>query len=294
VAWNAGVSTLDWAALDAEDTGLKYMLQVVLWVALASGVFAQDSRKVAELAKALGLPAVIMVMHDEGLGYGDELASELFPDHSPADWKAAVSRIYSYDWMLEQISAGLVTHLQGADVDAMTEFFTTEPGHRIARLEVSARQALVDKGIEAVARERYAIMLDDGDPRLELIGRYAEANDLIELNVVSALNSNLAFYRGMSEGGGFPTQPTEDEVFRDVWGQEDSIRLDTEQWLFGFLTLAYQPLSDDELETYIAFSETVAGQDMNQALFSAFDEMFAEISYRLGLAAGKILSGEDI
>ena len=41
--------------------------------------------------------------------------------------------------------------------------------------------------------------------REQMVPEFAEANDLIELNVVGALNSNLAFYRGMADGAADPT-----------------------------------------------------------------------------------------
>ena len=82
------------------------------------------------------------------------------------------------------------------------------------------------------------------DPRLDLLDRFAEANDLIEENVSGALNSNLAFYRGMSEGGAFTgAEMTEEEMLSEVWSQEDDIRAETAGWLYPFLMLAYESVS---------------------------------------------------
>jgi hypothetical protein len=58
--------------------------------------------------------------------------------------------------------------------------------------------------------------------------------------------------------------------------------------------LAYQPLSDDDLQTYITFSESAEGQVVNTALFVAFDEMFEGISRALGLAASQYMAGQDL
>ena len=38
---------------------------------------------------------------------------------------------------------------------------------------------------------------------------------------------------------------------------------DTTAWLYGYMLLAYSPLSDDELATYVAFAQTEAGQSLN-------------------------------
>ena len=61
-----------------------------------------------------------------------------------------------------------------------------------------------------------------------------------------------------------------------------------------FLMLAYQPLSDQELDAYIAFSTTPAGQKANRAVFAAFDAMFVQVSKELGQSAGRLMAGQDI
>ena len=83
-------------------------------------------------------------------------------------------------------------------------------------------------------------------------------------------------------------------MLADVWEQEVQIRSETEQWVYSFLLLAYQPLSDEDIEAYIQLSETSEGQVLNTALFAAFDTMYSEISHALGLASARYLSGEDI
>ncbi len=80
----------------------------------------------------------------------------------------------------------------------------------------------------------------------------------------------------------------------DVWGQEAQIRDDTQSWLHAYLGLAYQPLTEAELNTYIAFWESPAGQRLNNALFVAFDHVFRRVSYELGHAAGVAMQGRDI
>jgi hypothetical protein len=64
--------------------------------------------------------------------------------------------------------------------------------------------------------------------------------------------------------------------------------------VFPFLTLTYQPLSDADLQAYIAFSKTPAGQRVNAAMFQAYDALFDEISRDLGRAFGLALQGDDI
>ncbi len=86
---------------------------------------------------------------------------------------------------------------------------------------------------------------------------------------------------------------TEEEVLADVWRQEDDVRADTETWVLGFLALAFGPLENDEIVSYIRISRTSEGRAMNHALFAAFDPFFARISHELGLGAARVLTSED-
>jgi hypothetical protein len=179
-------------------------------------------------------------------------------------------------------------------ISAAIAFFGDERGQRILTLEIEARRALLDEAAEEAAQAHAEDMAARDDARLALLKRFADANDLVEANVQGALNSNLAFYRGMAEAGAMGDQMTEEEMLSDVWAQEPDIRTETENWLFPYLALAYGPLEDADLEAYITFSLTPEGRRLNVALFAAFDAVFGRISHDLGRASGRQMLGEDI
>ncbi|MCA3508853.1 MAG: DUF2059 domain-containing protein [Rhodobacter sp.] len=251
----------------------------------------------AALLTTLRIPEMIAVMQDEGIAYGDELEEQLFPGAGGARWDEAVARVYDEPALLERFQSAFAARL-AADPQAMDQivgFFGTDRGQQILILEIEARRALLDEAVEEAA----AVSVDDMraryDPRLALLERFATANDLIEQNVSGALNANFAFYQGMSDGGAFDgAKMTEADMLAEVWAQEPDIRAETESWLYPFLALAYKPLSDADVEAYLAFSESEAGRAMNAAMFAAFDEVFREISRDLGRAAAEMLSGRDI
>lgn len=118
--------------------------------------------------------------------------------------------------------------------------------------------------------------------------------DLIESNVAGTLNANLALYRGLKEGGGLARDMTDDEMLAEVWGSEGAVRQQAEAWLYPYLALAYAPSTDAELQAYVDFSASPAGQRANAAVFAAFDAIFGKVSHDLGLAAARKLRGQDI
>lgn len=252
---------------------------------------------VARVIATLRLPETIGVMEEEGLAYGNDLEDELFPGAGGQRWNGLVALIYDRPTMQRRFEAAFAKRL-GSDPETLSQidtFFGSALGQRILQLEIEARRALLDSSIEEAAQVAVDQMRAERDPRLDLLDRFAEANDLIEENVSGALNSNLAFYRGMSEGGAFTgAEMTEEEMLSEVWSQEGDIRAETAGWLYPFLMLAYESVSDEDMETYIAFSQSPAGQAVNRAMFGAFDDVFSTISHDLGRAAAEMLSGQDI
>lgn len=272
----------------------QFLFSATLWMLMLVPVQAQVPDNITQLAEVLGLDAVIDVMQEEGIGYGDEMALEMFPRQAGPRWHEMVEVIYDRQAMEDIVMVALADGFENIDTAPLTTFFSSDLGRRIVRLEIGARQALMDETIEEVAKENVERMIDDDDPRLVMIEEFIEVNDLLDANVVGALNANYAFYLGLVDGGGFPEPVAQDQILEDVWGQEQEIRDDTTEWLYSYLSMAYQPLSDDDLQAYIALSRREDGKTLNQILFDGFDEMFVGISRALGIAAGQMMSGKDI
>ncbi len=273
----------------------KALIALFIWLGTAVAVQAETPlARIDALAEALGLPEILDVMRQEGLQNGAELAEEMFPERADESWDEMVGTIYDPGWMDETVRGRFAAELDGTDIAPLTEFFTSETGRKIVALEVSARQALLDDAVEEAGKERLQDMRLDGDPLLDQVQEYIAINELLEYNVVGAMNSNYAFYTGMQAGGAFDATLTEDQILTDVWSQEDVIRADTEEWLYAFLTMAYQPLSEDEMQAYIDLSRSPEGQDLNRALFAAFDKLFVDVSHALGQSAAVFVAGEDL
>lgn len=282
-----------WAALPLHGQSLPSAPET----SVAPGAPAQIADSIAELGEILMIGPVLNVMREEGIDYGATLEAEMFPGAGGARWQAIVELIYDTATMRKRFDAALAVELGAGDpagLAAMAGFFGDERGQRILTLELEARRALMDEAAEEAARLTAEDMRDEGDPRMAVLEDFARLNDLVESNVAGALNSNLAFYKGMAEGGAFGDAMTEEQILTDVWSQEADIRMETEAWLFPYLALAYGPLSDEDLAAYVAFSATAEGKRLNAAVFAAFDTVFSAISYDLGRAAARQMQGEDI
>jgi|GEM_PF-150751 len=287
-------------------------LAVVLALAPISGLRAESSQlsvvqavtatapvtpaQIDEVLAVLNIAGTIAVMHEEGLDYGETLRGELFPDAIGPSWSKVVGRIYDPALIEKRLKAALVKTMatDAAVLPDVLAFYGSDLGKRVIALEIEARRSLLDSANEEIARQQWDALSQSDDPRAGRLQRFAEVNDLVESNVMGAMNTNLAFYRGMAKAGGVESQVSEEQMLSDVWAQEDEVRDETENWLYPYLTLAYAPLSNADFDTYIAFSESVAGRRMNAGLFAAFDDVFKQMGYELGQACGQQMQGQDI
>ena len=253
------------------------------------------SPEVQAIFDALLLPEVIDVMEREGRGHGEDLAATIFGGRSvPEDWASLVAVIYDPAHMEAEVLASLAENLAGEDTAAIRAFLEAEPGRSMTALELAAREAMMDEDVEQEAKEAAAVAVFENSSRLDLLRRYAEANDLVDTNVAGTMNTNFAYLTGLMDGGALTGRMTETDVLADIWAQEPQIRADTEEWVYSFLLKAYEPASDTDIEALIAFSETEPGQALNRAVFEAFDERFQDISRSLGLAAARYMTSDEI
>jgi hypothetical protein len=256
---------------------------------------AEQSPDTAPLIAALRLYDLMAVLSAEGIAAADQMEADMFPGQGSAAWQAVVSRIYSTDQMIADMEAAFPTDIFTTDMLAdLTTYFTTDPGAAIITAELEARRIFAQPDVEAAANEVYADSLAAENPRLDLLREFVAANDLLERNVMGALNSNFGFYQGLSDGNAFPAPMPEDLMLAEVWAQEPQIRADAEEWLYSFQLMAYDGISDADVQSYVDLSRTPAGQALNTALFTAFDAVLNRISYDLGQAAAVFVAGEEI
>jgi hypothetical protein len=259
-----------------------------------SGGLDERAPQVRALLTEMGLYDLLEVMAAEGIAGGPDMEADMFPGRGGAAWSAVVAGIYSADRMARDFEAALpLERLTPDHVASLRAFYAGDVGARVAAGELAARQSFLDPGVEEAARALAAERAAEDHPRIALLTEFITVNDLVELNVSGALNSNFAFYSALSEGGAFAQPLPESLMLTEVWGQEAEIRTDLTEWLYGYQTLAYEGLSDDELRLYVDLTATEAGQALNAALFAAFAEVFDAISRDLGLAAARFIAGEE-
>ncbi|MFV0245265.1 MAG: hypothetical protein ACK5IB_09645 [Qingshengfaniella sp.] len=274
---------------------MRSVVAAILACALPGLIWAQTVRGGDAVLAALRLGDLLRIMQIEAVETGADLAEGVVSGGQMVRWRATLDRINDSARLLQVMADDFDAVLPPQDVAPILAFLETPQGVRVIGLELSARQALLNPDIEARSEEIYRQRRAARDPRVALVERFAQINDLVDSNVRGAMNANVAFLQGMRSGGGAPPGGQSDvEIAAQVLAQEPEIRASTEEWIHAFLLMAYAPLSDEDLGAYIAFSETSAGQSLNRALFSAFERIFVSTSRETGEAFGRLLISEDL
>lgn len=258
----------------------------------AQAASAQSASLIDRYYTAFDMGTVLEILREEGVTAGQKMTEDGSISMSPA-WTARLSGIYEEDKAWDAFKRGMQSVKDVYQSDAALAFFESDLGVRIVKIELDARRALSEDGADEATAAKAADLRRD-DPALYLMYQdFIKVNGLVESNVAGALNSNLAFYRGMATNENYAEGLSEEFMLTTVWEQEPEIREEMVEWTMSFSTLAYSGLSKSELQTYIDISKTDAGQRLNSVLFAGFDAMFEDQSYELGRASAEFMLGED-
>jgi hypothetical protein len=250
----------------------------------------------AALADLLMMNDTFDVMAEEGRAHGADLEAGYFPGRGGARWSEAVDAIYDPAAIRDRFLKAFETALGDDDaaIAAAETFFGSDLGQRILRLEIEARRVMIDKDATEAAEVAAEKLKAERAPIIRQIRKLIEAGDMVEMNVAGALTANLAFLQGMAETAPAAQAAPAEELMSEVWSQEASVRSSTTTWLYSYMALAYGPLSEAEMQSYIDYWATPEGKALNAALYAAFDAAFVPVSRDLGRATGEALVGSDI
>lgn len=270
-------------------SGFGALASVILWAQMA---LADRAAQFDALMDALRMTETVALMHKEGVQYGATLIQDMMMDADTPGWRLRVSEIYDETRMYDLLTSGLEAELSETNLTPIVAFFASDLGGEVIALELAAREAFFDEEVELAARDRFEDLTDNDDPLIAQITTMMDDSDLVEFNVMGIMNANLMLYRGLADGGAIDLG--EEDILRDVWTQESSVRSESTGWIQGYFLTAYGALPAEDLEAYAAFWRTDEGRAFNAALFAVFDQMYEELSYLLGRATAEQLQSEEL
>lgn len=257
----------------------------LLALALCPAIARAQEAPLRDLMDAMRLADIADLMMQEGRVYADGLAEGPFPAGPSADWQEAVEALHAPGPLLHAVGERLRARMNDEEMRQATAFYRSPTGQDILARELSMRIAMAEPDVTARLEEAGAELRAEGGPIVQLIDELIEQGDLIDLNVTGAMNSSYHLMRGLAEGE--HGAPDDEAILRMVWQDEPVYRASTERWLYGYLLAAYEGLSAEEIDAYLAFARSDAGRALTLASFEGFGAGLDAISYRLGLLAAE-------
>lgn len=258
-------------------------------------VQAQPADLADQMWQVLDLADLMPVLQQEATDEARRMDADGLVGGAGRPWADVVNDIHDPVRLEGLFRNGVAEAADRVDHDLIVralDFQQSDLGQRVVALEISARRAMLEAGVEDDARQAFRRAEDQ--PRARLIRRMIADADLVSPNVAGGLNASIAFSRGFAQGKGFDMAPTDPQMLADAWAQRDQIEVEATAWLEGFLMLAYAPMTDDEVARYGAHVASDEGQALSQLLFAGFDRAFGRTSFDMGLAAAQRLQGRQL
>lgn len=259
-----------------------------LWRTGAGGA----AEEAPALQTVLRVSELAGLLHEDGLAHGAALDRDMLDGQGGLAWRHQVAGIYSSRRIADHLTRDLQQQLSAPETAQIIRFFDSPLGQRILTRELEARRLMADSAYEERAIGELSDRTQPKDAVFVAVELFIEVNDLVDLNVTGALNANYHFMRSFAlQGGGLAPQS---EILDNVWADADQVQANVTEWLHAYLLTAYDVLDPEELEAYIAFCRTPAGQALNRELFRSFDTLYQDISRDLGKAAAHAILSEEL
>lgn len=265
------------------------LIALVSWTFWLTAALA-DQQRVAGLFDALNMADIISIMHDEGKRDAADTI-EIYTGQMVDDGlNARIDAIFDTAEMQIVLINKTSEKMSDAHIAEATEFLNSDVGARANTLETTARRAISDDAIEEYALSQFNDASD--------LGRYTQfrdiivALDLIDQNTYGAMGAQYVFM--MELGKTNQMALTDADINELLRAGEAELRDGIRAWLYGFFNMAYAPLSDEDLATYIQFQQSEAGKALNSALFAGFNELSVRHAQKMGIMIAELMQVQDL
>ena len=170
--------------------------------------------------------------------------------------------------------------LQPQHLPALTAWYESSTGAAMTRLE--ERSAADRRGTEAVVEEGRARLAAMSPERRALIERFMQASRVVDTTLSMTLNTVAGVRQGlagvMPPGAG----PSEADTRAMLAEQLPKLKPVFEQMLLAASAVAYADAADGQLEAYVAFLRTPAGEHLSDVMQRVLDAVFLDAATELG------------
>jgi hypothetical protein len=191
----------------------------------------------------------------------------------------AIATTYAADSLRKAVRDQLLVTLSSQDAATVLRWLATDLGKRITALEEAGSSP-------GAALERQnagpRVLASLSAPRKERVERLARVTLSAEGAAAIIIDSMAGIARGLAVSGPDATSDSVDDLKSKFESQRARyIEMLGPQIVADYAAM-YQPLSDQELDQYVTFCESAAGQKYAAASLDAIDKALTQAAVRLG------------
>jgi len=264
-------------------------ISLLLFWSSCAALIAQPSEQLYQL---LHLDELVEIVSEEGLADANATADAYLQGVTRGGFGASIAKIYDKNSLSSRVKAMFAKALPARSADRLIGFYNSDLGLQVSQLEVSARRAITDPSIEDYVIELVLEAEAQGKLRPQLLRSAIKEMDWVKQNLAGAFEARFAFLEALSQVEAL--QLDRGQIFTLMQSDQEALSKEIEEWLLGYMHMAYSPLSDDELTAYLAFQTSPEGMDLNAALFDTFNKLTTENAQQLGQFTASALSAQDL
>lgn len=263
-----------------------------LWISFCFEAQAQTA-VYDQLYSALRLDEIVQIIKSEGTDEANTTAKIYLKSKGQTEtFRKDIEKLYDRTNISTFLLDGVANRLTEDDAQSALVFYSGSLGATIAQLEASARLAISDDAVESVAIEIAKAAGSKDHKRYKTLMKNIEELELVEHNMKGAFASQYGFLTELSQADDIDL--SQDQILSMLSGNEQQLREEISAWLMGYSYMAYQPLSDEELDVYFDFLASTSGKALNKALFDVFNALSVEIASALGVLIAASREARDL
>ena len=264
-------------------------MSLLLFWSSCAALIAQPSEQLYQL---LHLDELVDIVSEEGLADANATADAYLQGVTRGGFGASIAKIYDKNSLTSRVKAMFAKALPARSADRIIALSHTHLGREVRQREESSRRAITDPSIEDYVIELVLEAEARGKRRPQLLRSAIKEMDWVKQNLAGAFEARFAFLEAVSQVEGL--QLDQGQIFTLMQSDQEALSKEIEEWLLGYMHMAYSPLSDDELTAYLAFQTSPEGMDLNAALFDTFNKLTTENAQKLGQFTASALSAQDL
>jgi len=192
---------------------------------------------------------------------------------------AAMDKAFAPERLRAAMRTALLKELSPADEGEVLEWLSTDLGTRITRLEEQRDTAEQQSKME---REAPKVLESLPKERLAKYERLAESIQAGESSANTIINVTTAIAYGIAIASPHGDVAMVKSIREQMEAQRPQMVAALAQRSIAIFAYTYQPLTDEELEKYVAFAESPAGKRYHDATTRALDRVLAQASLDMG------------